>query len=223
MMAHHLILMHEMGRLYPQEWPAMVPLIEYLMDTAPQEPHGLSAHDVTVGFAVAAEPERSLAPFLVPRAACETDTAARLFARFREAYGFFQRAHVARSEARIGEINRKRLPRWLDAGDVVFRRMPAVARSGKHLFPERADGPFRVLRHVSASSVLLWDDGANLPVSGGNPVPLDQVIAGPRRTAVDFDPASPGDARPWSELLAPRAQADAGGPGAASNREAPRP
>ena len=48
-MTSHLLLLNEVCRAYPQEWAAMIPALEYLCDTAPREPHGLSAFDLTQG------------------------------------------------------------------------------------------------------------------------------------------------------------------------------
>ena len=49
MMAQHLVLMHTICCAFPQEWPAMIPAVEYLYWTAPQGAHGLSATTCPVG------------------------------------------------------------------------------------------------------------------------------------------------------------------------------
>ena len=61
-----LLLLHKICRAYPQEWASLVPAIEYLCETAPHGPHGLSAFDVTSGFALASPVERRMIPFMVP-------------------------------------------------------------------------------------------------------------------------------------------------------------
>ncbi len=42
-MNNHLILMNDACKAFPQEWAALVPELEYLCETAPREPHALSA------------------------------------------------------------------------------------------------------------------------------------------------------------------------------------
>ena len=87
MMIDHLILMHKVCKAYPTEWPTLVEVLEYLYDTAPRGPHGLSARDLSCAYAIAHPLDRQLAPFRVPKGAPETDEAARLFDSFRELYG----------------------------------------------------------------------------------------------------------------------------------------
>ena len=62
-MQSHLLLMNEVCKAYPQEWAQMVPALEYLYETAPREPHGLSAFDVTQGYALLTDDQRRLSPF----------------------------------------------------------------------------------------------------------------------------------------------------------------
>ncbi len=52
MMTSHLLLMNEVAMAFPQEWPVMLPALEYLYDTSPQGSHGLSAHDISCGYAL---------------------------------------------------------------------------------------------------------------------------------------------------------------------------
>ena len=67
MMKNHLILMNKVCEAFPQEWPSLLPALEYLYATAPQGPHGLSAHDIECGHALAASVDKQLAPFTVPK------------------------------------------------------------------------------------------------------------------------------------------------------------
>ncbi len=53
MMKNHLILMNKVCEAFPQEWPSLIPALEYLYATAPQGAHGLSAHDMECGHAMA--------------------------------------------------------------------------------------------------------------------------------------------------------------------------
>ena len=54
LIAQHLVLMHTVCHAFPQEWPALIPAVEYLYHTAPQGVHGLSAHDLSCGYACGA-------------------------------------------------------------------------------------------------------------------------------------------------------------------------
>ena len=56
----------------------------------------------------------------------------------------------------------------------------------KHLFPDPTMGPYQVVAQPTHTSVTLQDTKGNL-VEGGRLVPLDQVVAGPRRAGVVFD------------------------------------
>eukprot|EP00969_Alexandrium_andersonii_P223797 9883947-Alexandrium_andersonii.AAC.1 len=71
--------MNEVRKAFPQEWPAMLPVLEYLHDTAPQGAHGLSAFDLSMGYALASSVDARLSPLMVPHGLPETDVAARLF------------------------------------------------------------------------------------------------------------------------------------------------
>eukprot|EP00969_Alexandrium_andersonii_P238855 10543539-Alexandrium_andersonii.AAC.1 len=75
-----------MCKAFPQKWPAMLPVLEYVYDTAPQGAHGLSAFDMSTGNALASSVDARLTPFMVPQGLPETEVAARLFSRFRELY-----------------------------------------------------------------------------------------------------------------------------------------
>ncbi len=74
-MNNHLILMNELCRAFPQEWAAMVPALEYLSETAPREPHGLSAFDFSQGYGLLVDANRRLEPFELPRGLPETEVA----------------------------------------------------------------------------------------------------------------------------------------------------
>ena len=60
-----LILVHQVCKAYPQEWSSLVGATEYLCDTAPMGPHGLSAFDITPGHALASQVDRQMAPFML--------------------------------------------------------------------------------------------------------------------------------------------------------------
>ena len=66
MMGNQNILMSEICKAHPQEWPALIPVVEYLQHTAPQGAHGFSAHDMCSAYSVLNETDARLAPFRVP-------------------------------------------------------------------------------------------------------------------------------------------------------------
>ena len=81
-MTDHLLLFNEMCRAFPQEWAALMPAVEYLCEAAPREPHGLSAFDLTQGYALASEMDCRLASCTIPAGQSETYVARKLFASY---------------------------------------------------------------------------------------------------------------------------------------------
>ncbi len=79
-----LLLMSAVSKAFPQEWASLAPTLEYLGETAPREPHGLSAFDFASGCGLLTSQQRQMAPFTVPRGMPETDVAAQRFANFKE-------------------------------------------------------------------------------------------------------------------------------------------
>ena len=128
MMTNLLILMQEVVKSFPQEWASLVPAVEFLMHTAPQGSHGLSAHDLTCAYSIATRTDVRLAPFRVPAGLPETDVAARLFSNFRELYGVFTRATVESAfKAQLAE-NKTRVDRTFEPGE---NRLPTNAQASK--------------------------------------------------------------------------------------------
>ena len=218
-MTNHLILMNQLVEAFPQEWPSLLPALEYLYETAPQGPHGLSAHDMSTGFALARSVDTKLTPFMVPKGLPETDVAARLFTTWRELYGAFQRITQEQSMRAQLRLNKTRVHRQFEPGELVYRKVPREARLPKHLFPDPSSGPYQVFDQPSNTSVILHDMKGNL-VDGGKWIPLDQIVTGPRRAGVVFQEETA--VRPWSEMIRGRqtltgstgggpAEADAGG------------
>ena len=153
----------------------MVPAIEYLCETAPHGPHGLSAFDLTSGFALASPVERRLVPFMVPQGTAQTDIAARLFQNFTELSGLFTRWRMDEALRRQTIMNRTRIARTSNEGDIVFRRLPAHARAAKHLLPEPSTGPYEVHYQLNPTSVVLRHPETKELVGGGVAVPMDQI------------------------------------------------
>ena len=130
LMRSHLILMHKITMCFPQECPTLVPALEYLYATTPQGRYGLSAEDISCGYAMAASRELLLLrPFQVPEGVAETDTAQVLFRDFKTLYGIF--TSCLREEAKLPEIrvNENRRARRLSPGDVVFWQIPHQAKT----------------------------------------------------------------------------------------------
>ena len=90
-MNNPLLLLSEACRSYLHEWAALVPTLEFLCDTAPREPHGLSAFDLTQDFALLVDSNRRLAPFTMPWGLPETEVASGMFERFKELFGVASR------------------------------------------------------------------------------------------------------------------------------------
>ena len=125
---NHLVLMHAVCHAFPQEWASLVPAVEYLYFTAPQGAHGLSALDMSAGYAICQDTDSRFLPFTVPQGLPETDIAVRLFTNFRELYTLFQRVKTEESLRSQMRINRHRHGRVFTPGEIVFRRLPSGAR-----------------------------------------------------------------------------------------------
>ena len=145
MMTNQLLLMQAVTDAHPQEWPTLVPVVEYVQHTAPQGAHGLSAHDMSCAYSIITETDASLAPFKVPSGLPESDIVARMFSSFKSIYGAFTRANREISTQSITAAIRDRTVRTFEEGETVFRRLPRSARLPKHLFPPPSKGPYTVV------------------------------------------------------------------------------
>ena len=124
LIANQLVLMHSVCGAHPQEWPALLPVVEFVQHTAPQGPHGFSAHDLSCAYSIVSDTDARLAPFRVPTGLPESDIVAKTIQNFKEICGAFTRVNRARSLADITAANRDRTLRWFEPGETVFRRMP---------------------------------------------------------------------------------------------------
>ena len=140
LMRNHLILMHKVAKAFPQEWPALIPALEYLYATTPQGRYGLSAEDISCGYAMAASRELLLKPFSVPEGMAETHTAETLFKQFKLLYLIFSSCLQEESKLSEMRINENRRARRLSPGDVVFWVLPYRARTDKHFSPDPVMG-----------------------------------------------------------------------------------
>eukprot|EP00973_Karenia_brevis_P091831 12409363-Karenia_brevis.AAC.1 len=77
--------------------------------------------------------------------------------------------------------------RQLIPGEVVFRRMPPKATAPKHLLGVPSMGPYVVVRQNTFSSVVLKDPATGLMVDNGADIPLEQILAGPKRGQLQFE------------------------------------
>eukprot|EP00969_Alexandrium_andersonii_P137829 6095494-Alexandrium_andersonii.AAC.1 len=109
--------MNEVCKAFPQEWPTMLPVLKYVYDTAPQGVRGLSAFDMSTGYALASSVDARLAPCMAPQGLPETEIAARLFSRFRELYGVLQRLNQESPQKMQDYVNRAGHYRSLDPGE----------------------------------------------------------------------------------------------------------
>ena len=153
LMRNRLILMHKVTNAFPQEWPALVPALEYLYVTCLQGRYGLLAEDMSCGYALATSRDLLLKPFSAPDGMTETDIATTLFKQFM--YLIF--SGCLQGEAKMSEmrITEDRRPRKLYPGDVVNWELPYAARASKHFFPEPNDGPYAVVRQPTTTCVVV--------------------------------------------------------------------
>ena len=84
MTLNHSILLNKVVKAFPQEWPSLIPVVEFLLHTAPQGDLGLSAHDMSCGYGLLSPADSKVAPFMVPNGTAETDVAAKLFLNWKE-------------------------------------------------------------------------------------------------------------------------------------------
>ena len=154
-MNNHLLLMNEVCKAFPQEWAAFVPALGYLCETAPREPHGLSAFDLSQGYALLTDEQRRRVPFDVPGGMPITDIASDLFSNFKDLYGVFARTTADEALKKQEERNKNRSVRIFEKGEDVFRKLPAFARPAKHLLGDRCTGPYVVVDQRSLQSAVL--------------------------------------------------------------------
>ena len=126
-------------------------------------------------------------PFMVPRGSAETDAVARLFTNFRELACILNRAKEVQLSKQLEQVNKHRHIRCLYPGETVFRRMPPKARPGKHLLGEPSTGPYVVVNQSTFNSVRLKDPVTGEWVDKGADIPLEQILTGPRRGALQFE------------------------------------
>ena len=202
-MQQWLILIHQVCQAFPQEWDILAPVVEYLMDTEIGA-CGFSAHELQTGYSLLQTPDVTLAPFMVPRGTAQTDIAARLFSNFREMAGILNRHKEALLSKQQAQGNKHRHMRQLIPGEVVFRQMPGKARPAKHLLVPTSAGPYVVANQSTFSSARLKDPATGHFVDNGADIPLEQILAGPRRGLLKLE-SSVGD-RSIGQMISGTAQ-----------------
>ena len=157
LIADQLVLMQAVCSAHPQEWPALLPVVEYLQFTAPQGDHGFSAQDMSCAYSIISDADARLAPFKLPQGLPESDIVARTFANFRSIYGTLTRCNREKSLAAINAANRPRVIRWFEPGETVFRHVPRGSNIPKHLFPPPSRGPYAVHEQPDKYNLILRD------------------------------------------------------------------
>ena len=120
------------------------------------------------------------------------DIVAKLFSNFRELAGIMNRykEHALGKQSEL--VNDSRHVRVLHPGEIVFMRMPGKARPPKHLLGEPSQGPYVVVSQSTFSSAKLKDPATNQWVDGGVDIPLEQILAGPKRGLLAFEGSEGG-------------------------------
>ena len=54
-LTNHLILIHAVCNAYPQEWAALIPVVECIQHAASQSSHGFSAHDLSCACSIVSD------------------------------------------------------------------------------------------------------------------------------------------------------------------------
>ena len=186
-MINHLILMNYVCKAFPQEWPALVPALEYLYETTSLGGHGLTAQDLTRGYSLASNTDKRFSPFMVKKGLPETDVAVRLFKNFKGSFIIFTRITQEQTLKDQLKVNQYRHRITLEPGQIVYRLVPKDGRTAKHLLNEKTKGPFVVVSQHSSTSAVLSDPISRQPVNGGEPVPIAQLLLAPPRAELVFD------------------------------------
>jgi len=158
-----------------------------LLAITPQGDSGIAARDLETGWSLATGLERALIPFSVPARVTDAQVATEVFARFREIKGVFDRWKATADGKVSSLVNSRRLLRRFDLGEEVFLRKPPAAAPPKSRFQPRAEGPYIVLAQPSDFHVVLGDPTTREAIDGGAWVPVDQVVAFPRRRPLSFE------------------------------------
>ena len=136
----------------------MIQAVEYLYFTAPQGALGFSARDMTMGFSLAHRVGVDLMPFMVAEGSLESSFALRLFDNFRHLYSIFVRVTQEEKYRDQLQVNQHRWVPHLEPGDMVFRKLPSVARPPKKMLNPQASGPYFVVKQNSRNSAALKDE-----------------------------------------------------------------
>lgn len=72
----NLLILMQVVKAFLQEWAILVPVVDYMMDTAPQGAPGISARDLRCSYSIATQTDVRLALFKAPTGLPETTVAA---------------------------------------------------------------------------------------------------------------------------------------------------
>ena len=79
--------------------------------------------------------------------------------------------------------------------------MPKGSRLPKHMFPPPNRGPYTVHGQPDQYNLILKGPSTGELVDEGRKIPLDQILAGPRRSRLYWADVDDSDVRPMSKLL----------------------
>ena len=74
----------------------------------------------------------------------------------------------------------------------MYRKMPPKARPPKHLLGEPSLGPYIVVRQDTHNSVVLRDPQSDKLVDNGAYIPMEQILAAPKRNSIRFETGDGG-------------------------------
>ena len=186
-MADLLVLMQAVVTAYPQEWAALIPVVEYVLHTAPQGPDGLSVMDMTSAHAIIRDTDSRLVMFRVPRGLPETDWGSRIISNVRGVYGTFTRCNREKALCDTEAVNKHAIVWQFDSGETVFRKLPHTARPPKHRFPPPTFSPYMVESQPDPFNLILREPQSQSLVDHGARIPLNQIMAGSRRARLHFE------------------------------------
>lgn len=87
--------------------------------------------------------------------------------------------------------------------------MPTIARPPKHMLGKPNRRPYTVVDQRTLSTAVLMDSVSTTLVDGSRNAPLDQLLARPRRSKLEFEPDELFAMRSLGQML--RGEASSGG------------
>ena len=190
-----MIILNAVIKGFPQEWGLCIPAVMYLLNGTPIQDTGITPRDLDKIWSGGTSVERDLNVFHTPTEDLSSDLLKETFRRYQELRSIVDRALTDVSTRRAEQEDRKRRPRDLQPGDIVYRKFPKAAKrlGDGFLLPAAERTPYIVYRLLSDFKVVLSDLSGNL-LENGEGVPIEQLILRP-------DPSfDSGDLLPRDEL-----------------------